>query len=69
MKKVFSMVLAFILMLSTLPSAFAANEVPTKGSLTIHKYAHEKMDKKVKKELVNLVRKFLKGNTDKRSKV
>ncbi|MCC2339320.1 SpaA isopeptide-forming pilin-related protein [Bacillus tropicus] len=42
MKKVFSMVLAFILMLSTLPSAFAANEVPTKGSLTIHKYAHEK---------------------------
>ena len=28
MKKVFSMVLAFILMLSTLPSAFAANEVP-----------------------------------------
>ncbi len=30
MKKVFSMVLAFILMLSTLPSAFAANEVPTK---------------------------------------
>ncbi len=42
MKKVFSMVLAFILMLSTLPSAFAANEVPKTGSLTIHKYAHEK---------------------------
>ncbi|HDR7280213.1 MULTISPECIES: SpaH/EbpB family LPXTG-anchored major pilin [Bacillus cereus group] len=42
MKKVFSMVLAFILMFSTLPSAFAANEVKTKGSLTIHKYAHEK---------------------------
>ncbi|HHT7188692.1 TPA: SpaH/EbpB family LPXTG-anchored major pilin [Bacillus cereus] len=42
MKKVFSMVLAFILMISTLPSAFAANEAPTKGSLTIHKYAHEK---------------------------
>lgn len=36
------MVLAFILMFSTLPSAFAANEAPTKGSLTIHKYAHEK---------------------------
>ena len=49
MKKVFSMVLAFILMLSTLPSAFAANEVPTKGSLTIHKYAHEKDGQKVKK--------------------
>lgn len=61
MKKVFSMVLAFILMLSTLPSAFAANEVPKTGSLTIHKYAHEKMDNKVKQELVNLVRKFLKG--------
>ena len=42
MKKLFSMVLAFILMFSTLPSAFAANEAPTKGSLTIHKYAHEK---------------------------
>lgn len=42
MKKVFSMVLAFILILSTLPSAFAANEVPKTGSLTIHKYAHEK---------------------------
>ena len=46
MKKLFSMVLAFILMFSTLPSAFAANEAPTKGSLTIHKYAHEKTDKK-----------------------
>lgn len=42
MKKLFSMVLVFILMFSTLPSAFAANEAPTKGSLTIHKYAHEK---------------------------
>ncbi|MDM5373026.1 SpaH/EbpB family LPXTG-anchored major pilin [Bacillus bombysepticus] len=42
MKKVFSMVLAFILILSTLPSAFAANEAKTKGSLIIHKYAHEK---------------------------
>ena len=41
MKKVFSMVLAFILMFST-PSAFARNEAKTKGSLTIHKYAHEK---------------------------
>jgi fimbrial isopeptide formation D2 family protein/LPXTG-motif cell wall-anchored protein len=42
MKKLFSMVLAFIVIISTLPSAFAANEVKTKGSLTIHKYANEK---------------------------
>ena len=61
MKKLFSMVLAFILMFSTLPSAFAANEAPTKGSLTIHKYAHEKDGQEGKQELVNLVRKSLKG--------
>ena len=61
MKKVFSMVLAFILMFSTAPSAFATNEAKTKGSLTIHKYAHEKTDRKVKKELVKMARKFLMG--------
>ncbi|KEK24389.1 SpaH/EbpB family LPXTG-anchored major pilin [Bacillus gaemokensis] len=42
MKKIFSMLLIFVLMFSTLPSMFVNAAAPEKGSLTIHKYEQEK---------------------------
>ncbi|MEN1938091.1 SpaH/EbpB family LPXTG-anchored major pilin [Paenibacillus sp. 102] len=42
MKKIFSMLLVFVLTFSTLPSMFVNAAAPEKGSLTIHKYEQEK---------------------------
>ncbi|PEA55618.1 hypothetical protein CON64_06780 [Bacillus pseudomycoides] len=42
MKKIFSMLLIFVLTLSTLPSMFASAASKTTGSLTVHKYEQEK---------------------------
>ncbi|WP_242217906.1 SpaH/EbpB family LPXTG-anchored major pilin [Bacillus cereus group sp. BfR-BA-01380] len=42
MKKIFSMLLVFVLAFSTFPSMFASAASKTTGSLTIHKYEQEK---------------------------
>ncbi|MDI6679992.1 SpaA isopeptide-forming pilin-related protein [Bacillus wiedmannii] len=42
MKKILSLLLVFVLTLSTVPSMFVNAATPDKGSLTIHKYEQEK---------------------------
>ena len=47
MKKIFSMLLILALTFSMLPSMFVSAASKNTGSLTIHKYAQEKMESQV----------------------